>query len=93
MKKKLLRRSVAMAAAISLIFSSTASAAWYQNAGNWFVKDEKSGKNLTGWYQDDKKDWYYLEPSTEGQFNGALRAGWLPSGKDWYFLNPLHDCI
>lgn len=92
MKKNFLRRSVAVAAAISLIFSNTASAGtWYQNAGNWFAKDEKSGKNLTGWYQDDKKDWYYLEPSSEGKFNGALRSGWLPSGKDWFFLNPIHD--
>lgn len=92
MKKKLLRRSVAMAAAISLILSNTANAGtWYQNTGNWFVKDEKSGKNLTGWYQDDKRDWYYLEPSKEGKFNGALRSGWLPSGNDWFFLNPVHD--
>lgn len=92
MRKELLKRSVAIAAAISMIFSNTASAGvWQQKAGNWFVKDEKSGKNLTGWYQDEKKDWYYLEPSTEGEFNGALRAGWLPAGKDWYFLNPIHD--
>lgn len=92
MKKNLLKRGIAVAAAISLLFADTANAGvWYQRSGSWFVKDEASGKDLSGWYQDEKKDWYYLEPSADGIYHGALRAGWLPLGRDWYFLNPVHD--
>ena len=37
----------------------------------------------TGWFQDFKNNWYYLEPAT-----GAMRTGWFlaPDGK-WYYLD------
>ena len=42
MKKNLLKRGIAVAAAISLLFADTANAGvWYQRSGSWFVKGFK----------------------------------------------------
>lgn len=98
MKKIFFKRMVAATMALMMVFSKTAAAdSWYQEGENWFVRiasgvNEKEGiEYRTGWYQDDKKDWYYLEPSPDAPIRGALQSGWFFDGENWYFLNPVHD--
>lgn len=98
MKSKVLNRIVAVTMAVTLVFSNTTAAdSWHQQGDDWFVLSDRGmteGENIeyrTGWYQDQNKDWYYLDASPNAPIKGALQSGWLFEGMNWYFLNPIHD--
>lgn len=91
-------RAAAVTMAVTLAFTNTAFADnWYQQGDNWFVRKDSDAAQggateyRTGWYQDEKGDWYYLEPSPDSPIQGALKSGWLLEGENWYFLNTVHD--
>ncbi len=96
MKKRKLKQAIAWVLASVMMFQNTAVAgSWYQEGNNWFLREDEGQegivRNHLGWYQDSRKDWYYLEPSEDAPVQGALRSGWLYEGGNWYFLNTIHD--
>lgn len=95
MEKRFWKRVLAMVLVVTLAFPGLAQAdTWIQQGDNWFVLKENTEGNSeyrTGWYQDERLDWYYLEPSPDAPVYGALKSGWLWEGGNWYFLNTVHD--
>lgn len=42
---------------------------------------DKNGKMITGWYQDNYYDWYYLDKQ------GIAQKGWQPISGKWYYFD------
>lgn len=61
---------------------------WRKIDGLWYHFDT-NGKMQTGWYQDEKGTWFYLNQYGEG-VEGSMRTGWYQdsSSGNWYYLNP-----
>lgn len=62
---------------------------WVAYDGHWFFIDA-DGRMRTGWYLDEKGDWYVLNKEP-GALYGACLYGWYYEVMDgkWYFLHPL----
>ena len=58
---------------------------WLQLNGKNYMFDA-SGRMVTGWAQDSRGLWYYMDKNT-----GAMRTGWLNDNGKWYFLNTTKD--
>ena len=43
----------------------------------------------TGWFQDEKGNWYYCNTDKDG-FQGKMKTGWVynDTDKNWYYLDP-----
>ena len=91
MKKQLLkdfgRKVFAVSLALSMLASNiTFASGWSFENNSWYVKGDNNSIK-TGWYQDDKKDWYFLNDTNTAD-RGKLLIGWYQDNKkDWYFLN------
>ena len=45
----------------------------------------------TGWFKDADRNWYYLNPVSDGT-QGTMKTGWLKDADgNWYYLNPVSD--
>lgn len=65
------------------------STGWIYTESGWYYIDPATGFMKTGWIQDEKGRWFYLETAADqGGVEGRLHTGWLkdPSG-NWYFMN------
>ena len=63
---------------------------WANVDGSWYFMDS-SGDMRYGWMTDEKGEWYYLNPVSDGT-KGAMRYGWVADEKEeWYYLNPASD--
>ncbi len=65
------------------------STGWIYTESGWYYIDPATGFMKTGWLQDEKGRWFYLESAADqGGIEGRLHTGWLkdPSGS-WYFMN------
>ena len=62
---------------------------WIYTESGWYYIDPATGFMKTGWLQDEKGRWFYLESAADqGGIEGRLHTGWMkdPSGS-WYFMN------
>lgn len=62
---------------------------WIYTESGWYYIDPATGFMKTGWLQDEKGRWVYLESAADqGGIEGRLHTGWMkdPSGS-WYFMN------
>ncbi len=59
------------------------------NRKGWYRFSE-AGLVMSGWYQDEKGNWYYLNPSHDGWY-GEMQTGWHYEGGEgnWYYLDPV----
>ena len=95
MKKQLLkdfgRKVFAVSLALSMLASNiTFASGWSFENNSWYVKGDNNSIK-TGWYQDDKKDWYFLNDTNTAD-RGKLLTGWYQDDKkDWYFLDTRHQ--
>ena len=65
------------------------STGWIYTESGWYYIDPATGFMRTGWLQDKKGRWFYLESAADqGGIEGRLHTGWMkdPSGS-WYFMN------
>lgn len=65
------------------------STGWIYTESGWYYIDPATGFMRTGWLQDEKGRWFYLESAADqGGIEGRLHTGWMkdPSGS-WYFMN------
>ena len=65
------------------------STGWVYTESGWYYIDPATGFMRTGWLQDEKGRWFYLESAADqGGIEGRLHTGWMkdPSGS-WYFMN------
>ncbi len=65
------------------------STGWIYTESGWYYIDPATGFMKTGWLQDEKGRWFYLESAADqGGIEGRLHTGWMkdPSGS-WYFMN------
>ena len=65
------------------------STGWIYTESGWYYIDPATGFMKTGWIQDEKGRWFYLESAADqGGIEGRLHTGWMkdPSGS-WYFMN------
>ena len=63
---------------------------WANVDGSRYFMDS-SGVMHYGWMTDEKGEWYYLNPVSDGT-KGAMRYGWVADEKgEWYYLNPVSD--
>lgn len=71
-----------MWASLSYQYEGTNRTGWYRFS--------EAGLVLSGWYQDEKGNWYYLNPSHDGWY-GEMQTGWhYEEGEgNWYYLDPV----
>jgi len=62
---------------------------WANVDGNWYFMGS-SGDMRYGWMTDEKGEWYYLNPVSDGT-RGVMRIGWQQIDSKWYYFNPVSD--
>ena len=62
---------------------------WANVDGSWYFMDSL-GVMCYGWVSDERGEWYYLNPISDGT-QGAMRTGWQQIDAKWYYFNPVSD--
>ena len=62
---------------------------WANVDGSWYFMDG-SGSMRDGWVEDEKGEWYYLNPVSDGT-RGAMRIGWQLISSKWYYFHTVSD--
>ena len=62
---------------------------WIYKESGWYYIDPATGFMKTGWIQDEKGRWFYLETAADqGGVEGRLHTGWMKdTNGNWYFMN------
>lgn len=65
------------------------STGWIYKESGWYYIDPATGYMKTGWIQDEKGRWFYLESAADqGGVEGRLHTGWMKdTNGNWYFMN------
>lgn len=61
----------------------------WNNTTHWYYFDSQ-GIMATGWFKDNRGNWYYLNPTADGVY-GSMVTGWNRIDGKWYYFNEKSD--